>query len=171
MIKKFYKFILESLDSKTYKWIKSKYSFRKESFFITKNGKEIHLCIDEIMDNVFNIHFFYLKDNIEIIKLTNEGEEFQIIGNIKNSINDFLIKTKDIELVGFSAFEDERIDLYDMFLKTIDNKYDKYRRKHNKITYYFICDKNIPHLLRDKYEEKFISYDGKNKKYEQNIVL
>ena len=73
-MKKLFNFILESFNSKSYKWIKSKYSFRRNAYFKTTLGKDIYICIDEILPNVYNVHFYYEKDNIIIVKLTKEVE-------------------------------------------------------------------------------------------------
>ena len=171
-IKNFLEFVLESLNTKTYKWIKSKHSFRKIAYFKTKNGKEIYLNIDEINVGVFNVHFYYYKNNKKIIELTKEGEEFQIIGNIKNALDDF-IKNNDINFIGYSANDTERNDLYVMYLKQIPKTYYRcYWKPVDNITYYFIVKKEIPEMISDIYEKQFIKYDGKNKKYpfENNII-
>lgn len=164
-MKNFFKYIKESLNSKNYRWIKSDFSFRKVAYFKTKEGKEIFLNIDEINNSVFNVHFYYFKDNKKIIELTNEGEEFQIFGNIKNAIDDF-INTHYVDFIGYSANEKERNDLYVMYLKQVSQQNFKcYWKTTKNITYYFIVNKDLPHMIMDKYEKDFVKYDGKNKKY------
>jgi len=163
-MKKFFRFFLESLNTKSYKWIKSDLSFQKIAYFKTKKGKEIYLNIDEINNGVFNVHFYYYKNNKKIIELTKEGEEFQIFGNIKNAIDDF-INNNDINFIGYSANDTERNDLYVMYLKQIpNNDFRCYWKTVNKISYYFIVNKEIPVIISDIYEKQFIKYDGKNKK-------
>jgi hypothetical protein len=165
---KFLNFISESLNTKSYKWIKSDFNFRKEAIFKTKNKKEYHICFDEISNDVYNIHFYLLENGVEIIKLTNNGEEFQILGNLKNCIKDFIQNNRqNIEFIGYSSFEAEREDLYIMLQKElIKFDFNVYRKRKNKITYYFCNNKDISNMIIDKYEKLFISYDRKNKKYE-----
>jgi len=171
-MKKFLRLIKESLNSKSYKWIKSDYSFRKICYFKTIQGKEIYLYVDEIMPNVYNINFYYYKNDEKIITLTKEGEEFQIIGNVKNAVYEFIQKTPDIEFIGYSSFDDERHDLYAMFLKHISKTYFiSYWKKINNITYYLLAKNDLSPMIKDIYESKFIKYDGKNKKYPTDNII
>jgi hypothetical protein len=171
-LEKILKFIKECLNSKYYICIKSDYSFRKIAYFKTTQGKEIYLHIDEISTNVYNINFYYYKNNEKIISLTKEGEEFQIIGNIKNAVSDFINNTSDIEFIGYSSFDDERHDLYGMFLKHIsNNNFISYWKKLNDMTYYFSYKSDLSPMEKDIYENKFIKYDGKNKKYPTDNII
>ena len=165
MIKSFLKFVKESLDSKNYKWVKSEFPFRKEAIFKTKNKKIFHVCFDEISSMVYNLHFYQNIDGKEIITLTKTGEEFQIIGNVKNIIFDFLTNYKyGIEFIGYSSYEYERNDLYIMLQNEISSfGFNSYRKKHNKITYYFSNDSDIPQMVLDRYEKQFIENDEKSK--------
>jgi len=166
-MKKFLMSVLESLNTKNYKWLKSDLIFRKIAFFKTKKGKEIYLNIDEINPGIFNVHFYYLKNDKKIIELTKEGEEFQIIGNIKNAIDDFINNNiNDIYFIGYSANDKERNDLYVMYLKQVKkDKFKCYWKIVNNIYYYFIVDKDLSNMVSDIYEKQFIKYDGKNKKF------
>lgn len=165
-MKIFLKYIRDSFNTKTYKWIDSDLSFRKVVFFKTEKNKEIFLNFDEILPNVYNVHFYYLKDNKKTIELSREGEEFQIFGNIKNAITEFININPDIEFIGYSSNEQEREDLYVMYLKQIPNNFKTYWKTINKISYYFIMKKELEPMISDMYEKKFIEYDGKTKKYE-----
>jgi hypothetical protein len=167
MISKFIEYLKEILNTKSYKWIKSKYIFRKTAYFKTKTNKNYYLFIDEIMSNVYNIHFYYEKiDGTKEIKLINDGsgDVFEILGNIKNAVAEFIDDNEYIEFIGFSSFEDERHDLYCMFLKHISSKkFTSYWKEIGKITYYFVSSRDTTDLITKKYEEEFIKYDKKNK--------
>jgi len=165
---KFTEYLREVLNTKTYKWIKSEFLFRKTAHFKTKSNKDYYLCIDEISSNVFNIHFYYEKDGSKIIKLINDesGDVFEILGNIKNAVSDFISNNEYIEFIGFSSFEDERHDLYLMFLKHISSKkFTSYWKKISKNYYYFVSSRDVSNIITRKYEDEFIKYDKKNKYY------
>lgn len=166
-MKKFLKFILDSFNTKNYKWIKSEYLFRKTANFVTKSDKEYYVCFDEISDNIFNIFFYYKKDDKEIIKLIKNADNFEVFSNVKFVILDFIENNREsIEFIGFSSFEEERNDLYSMFLKELAKyNFECYIKRKNKMIYYFCKDINIPEMIINTYEEKFISQDKKNKKY------
>lgn len=168
MFKKFIEYITEVLNTKTYKWVKSDFLFRKTAYFKTKSSKEYYLYIDEISTNVYNVHFYYEKGGVKIIKLTNDGlgDEFEILSNIKNAVFEFISTNEYIEFLGFSSFEKERHDLYSMFLKHISsNRFTSYWKKVNNHYYYFLKSNDISSLIADKYEEQFIKNDKKNKLY------
>lgn len=169
MIKKFIEYLKEILNTKNYKWIKSEFLFRKTAHFKTKSNKDYFLCIDEISTEVYNVHFYYEKlDGTKIIKLINDetGDVFEILGNIKNAVSEFMSENEYIEFIGFSSFEDERHDLYVMFLKHISSKkFTSYWKEIGKITYYFVSSRDTTDLITKKYEELFIKYDKKNKYY------
>jgi len=164
-MKKFFKFIIDSLNTKNYKWIKSKFSFRKEAMFITTGKKEYHVCFDEISNFVYNVHFFLYENEEEIIKLTNTGDEFQVFGNLKTCLIDFISNNRDfIEFIGYSSYEDERQDLYTMMQKELLRfDFNVYRKTTKGITYFFCINKDIPNMVKDKYEDLFIKYDKKGK--------
>ena len=165
---KFIEFLKEVLNTKTYKWIKSEFLFRKTAHFKTDSNKEYFLLIDEISSEVYNIHFYYEKNGEKIIKLLKDssGDEFQILGNIKNAVSEFINNNEHIEFIGFSSFEDERHDLYAMFLKHISSKkFTSYWKKIGKNYYYFLKSNDISDMITSKYEEMFIKYDKKNKYY------
>jgi len=167
-MRKFIEFLKEVLNTKTYKWVKSEFLFRKTAYFKTTSNKDYFLCVDEISTEVYNIHFYYEKNGEKIITLTsdNSGDEFEILGNIKNAVTEFMSENEYIEFIGFSSFENERHDLYSMFLKHISsNKFISYWKKINKNYYYFLKSKNISDISLNNYEEKFIKYDKKNKYY------
>lgn len=165
---RFLEYIKEVLNTKNYKWIKSEFPFRKSAYFKTKSNKDYFLFIDEIYLNVYNIHFYYEKDGEKIIKLTNDGsgDEFEIFGNIKNAVYEFINHNDYIEFIGFSSFENERHDLYSMFLKQISSKnFTSYWKKINNNYYYFLKSNEISNILSMEYEKMFIKYDKKNKYY------
>ena len=169
MIYKFLEYIKEIFNTKNYKWIKSDLQFRKIAYFETSTNKKYYLYIDEIKTNVYNIYFYYEKNGEKIIKLLKDGtgDEFEILSNIKHSVDEFINNTEDIEFIGYSGFEDERHDLYCMFLKHISSskRFVSYWKKIGKITYYFLKENNVPDMLASYYETDFIKYDKKNKKY------
>jgi len=169
-MKKFIEFILEIFNTKSYKWIKSEFTFRTQAYFKTKSNKEYYLCIDEISPNVYNIHFYYEKDGNKIITLDKSGDEYEVLGNIKNAIYDFIYsneyRSEYLEFIGYSSFESERNALYVMFLKHISsNNFISYWKKIGNNYYYFLKSKSLPDDIINRYEEMFIKYDKKNKYY------
>ena len=59
-----------------------------------------------------------------------------------------------------------------MFLQNISRKrFTPYWKEVNNITYYFLSENNLSPIEKDIYEQKFIKYDGKNKKYPSDNII
>jgi len=162
-MKRFIGFNKDTFNTKTYIW-KNK-NFQNIATF-KFDGVQYNIHFDEIMPNVYNFYFYYLNGEEKIFSLTNNHKNnFKILSNVKNSVDDFLINHNNLEFLGFSSYEYEREDMYTLFLQNI--KLDKFDysiiTKPNK-TYYFLFVKNLTPMIKDVYVDKFILRDNENKK-------
>lgn len=163
---KYVKYLREIFNTKTYKWIKSDFTYQKLATFEI-NDKKYFVNIDEVMINVYNIHFYLIQNGEKIYDLikTNDKTEFRILSNVKKCIEDFIENTEYIEFIGFSSDEKERQDLYMLFLQSLASYGFIYSRKTlNKFEYFFLYKKEIPRMILDTYIDKFIENDNKIKK-------
>jgi hypothetical protein len=165
-IQKYYQHIKELFETKNYIWIKSNNSYQTTAKFDV-NGKEYFLHFDEVMNNVYNLYFYYLNvNNEQIFNLinNNDNSSYKVLSNVKNATDDFIISHKNIQFLGFSADEKERIDLYTLFLQNISNNGFNYKiKKIKNKTYFFLIHKNVVELLSDLYINNFIQNDEKIK--------
>lgn len=163
---KYIKFIKEIFNTKTYKWLESNFSYQKVATFEI-NNKNYYINIDEVMTNVYNIHFYIDNNGIKIYDLirTNDKTEFSILSNVKKCIEEFIENNDYIEFIGFSSNEKERQDLYMLFLQNLSSYGFIYsRKKLYKKEYYFLYKKEISGMILDTYINKFVSNDDKIKK-------
>ena len=166
-IMKFIKKIYEIFDTKNYNWLKSEGSQSSATFEIKDN--QYYVCFDEIYTNVYNHYFYLKKEDKMIFSLMNykSGESFKILSNVKHIIDDFLNRNPYIEFIGFSSFDNERNDLYVMYMQYIQGENLKgaiIKEGERKRRYYFIYNENIEKLLLNKYIEEFIKKDKRLKK-------
>ncbi len=165
-MKGFITYIKELFDSKSYKWLKTKNGFQKLAVF-NDGEKDHYISFDEFMTNAYNLYFYhYDEQGNEVFELTRDrgGKEFEIFGNVKNCVDEFITKDPYISFIGFSSIEVERKDLYMIFLQHICRKnFNYYRKKIKDKEYYFIINKEIPELLKQTYIDNFVKRDLKNK--------
>ena len=163
LMKKFITYIKELFDTKSYEWVK-KEGFRKIAKF-QSDKKTYYIHFDEIMPNVYNLYFFYNDEyNIPDFNLIKNSDSsvFKILANVKNSVIDFIDNDPYIDFIGFSSTENERNQLYMLFLQNISNKDFSYSFKDmGEKTYFFLFKKGTSELLRNRYINKLIENDKK----------
>jgi len=164
---KFISYIKELFNSRSYHKVES--NNRYQEVYVFNDGKNDHyINFDEFMPNAYNLYFYHLDYNGErTFYLTKDrgGKEFEIFGNVKNCVHQFIEEHPYILFLGFSSYAYERRDLYFMFLQSIaSNKFHYFVKNQDNVEYYFIISEEIPKLLRQTYIDNFIRKDIKNKK-------
>jgi len=164
-MKKYISYIKELFDTKNYKWSVSNISYRKIASFNIENN-EYFIYFDEIKNDAYNLYFFTTingKKRFDLIN-NNDNKQYKILSNVKHCVEEFINKN-NIDFIGFSSSENERDDIYTLFLQNLSNNTLKYsiENKNNK-TYYFLYNTTIEGLILSKYVDDFILNDNKIKK-------
>jgi len=91
--------------------------------FTTDQGVKYELRFDYLAPGEYDLVFYSLNDDYEEdYSITGSGDEFRVLATIKGIVSEILNRNHEIEKFQFSAKEDSRRSLYQIFAKMISKE-------------------------------------------------